>query len=1221
MKAGSPTRNRRDDQPVGGPSGASGTNLRNETTRPANPDSDDENVSLGAPIVSIPASSQTQGRRMRWTREFNLDLMRAYYKVTDMGNNKTGYRLLLEIEWKVMHPLLELSAQRLSDQVRSIINRKALSEAELDNLKKEIRTELQGTPSILLTTGDPTEHLQPVQNEEHPATAEQTLSPIRTELQGVSPAVLTPMHPLVNHQLTPHNDQSEAAEQNLSVDIEEMLTAIELKFEGVPIESRPRLRKLHPDKRITPIVKSTDQHLKRRLEHISSLEDICHLVYCAANVVIDKSDRSTNQKKQSTISGEVSVVEAPETSRVQTSSPSTSVPPWQLRLEKKICFIRKDVGVLHTYLNNEKPSVRVKKKAKEIARHVKIKPSDPAFRQKLSVHLDILKQKIAALGNRVRRYRIRSSRYQQNLQFNRDTKKFYRNLHQNQSTDTRVPDQESMKTFWQGIWSKPIRHDPEAYWIPKLRNETKNIRQMEHPQVTAADINTVVLRLKNWSAPGVDGIHNYWWKAFKSTHLVLAKQFQRACEKPDIIPPYFTLGLTHMLPKTGDPEDPKNYRPITCLSTVYKILTSVVNNKIKHHLKTENILAWEQNGCKQGARGCKELLVIDSVLTKQAKRKKRNLSVAWIDYRKAFDSVPHSWLLEILKIYKIHPKVTMLLQHLMASWRTVLNVKEYKTQEINIRRGIFQGDSLSPLWFCMSLNPLSGMLNRSGNGYLLDERTKISHLFYMDDLKVYAKNGQQLLGSLEVVKSFSSAIGMELGIDKCAVLHAESGKIIPGGNALLMDGVTNIPSLRPEEAYKYLGFQQGLGVDEKRSKEKIKSEFFRRIEIILRTLLYSKNKMSALNSWAIPVIAYSFGVVSWSRTELGSLDRKLRTMLTRHRMLHPNSAIERLYLSRSEGGRGMLNLEEQHSREKENLVKYFCKSNLPIHKTLLRIDKKLSVLNLSSPVTPLSNFKELLKRQWSGKAMHGRFFHSIDNQNVDSQASNTYLREGYLFAETEGALLAIQDQVVPTRYYRKHIMKQQVETTKCRLCGKEEESVQHIISACSVLAPIAYQSRHDDMGKVLHLMVAQKTGLIKDNIVMYKYKPSPILENVQVKLYWDTTVVTDKEVLHNRPDMIIVDKEKKLCIIIDFSVPLDDNVDKVYREKINKYQLLADEIRSFWNVQKVEIKPFIVTANGLVHKMLPVHLKQLDISSNAIKWMQKAVVLGTTSIIRRTLSK
>ena len=101
-----------------------------------------------------------------------------------------------------------------------------------------------------------------------------------------------------------------------------------------------------------------------------------------------------------------------------------------------------------------------------------------------------------------------------------------------------------------------------------------------------------------------------------------------------------------------------------------------------------------------------------------------------------------------------------------------------KTRLKQIRRAIFQGDSLPPLLFCMALNPLSKRLNRTGYGYRMTtghgqsaKRQLISHLLYMDDLKLYGRNSDQLDGFVHTVCTFSDDIQMKFGLDKCAVEH------------------------------------------------------------------------------------------------------------------------------------------------------------------------------------------------------------------------------------------------------------------------------------------------------------------------------------------------------------------------------------------------------------------------------------------------------------------
>ncbi|XP_030752746.1 uncharacterized protein LOC115879866 [Sitophilus oryzae] len=140
------------------------------------------------------------------------------------------------------------------------------------------------------------------------------------------------------------------------------------------------------------------------------------------------------------------------------------------------------------------------------------------------------------------------------------------------------------------------------------------------------------------------------------------------------MPVFLTEGITHLLPKTENPDNPSQYRPITCLPSIYKIFSSCISSTIYTYLVTNNILHEEQKGCKSRAMGSKEQLVIDSVVLEQARHNKRNIFMGYIDYQKAFDSIPHSWLLQVLEIYNVDPKICRFFKT-MPSWTTSLNLR------------------------------------------------------------------------------------------------------------------------------------------------------------------------------------------------------------------------------------------------------------------------------------------------------------------------------------------------------------------------------------------------------------------------------------------------------------------------------------------------------------------------------------------------------------------
>ena len=80
-------------------------------------------------------------------------------------------------------------------------------------------------------------------------------------------------------------------------------------------------------------------------------------------------------------------------------------------------------------------------------------------------------------------------------------------------------------------------------------------------------------------------------------------------------------------------------------------MTGVIADQIYAHLDQEKLLPEEQKGCRKDSRGTNDLLYIDRAVIKEVKSRNKNLAMAWIDYKKAFHMVPHSWIIECLNLF------------------------------------------------------------------------------------------------------------------------------------------------------------------------------------------------------------------------------------------------------------------------------------------------------------------------------------------------------------------------------------------------------------------------------------------------------------------------------------------------------------------------------------------------------------------------------------------
>ena len=180
------------------------------------------------------------------------------------------------------------------------------------------------------------------------------------------------------------------------------------------------------------------------------------------------------------------------------------------------------------------------------------------------------------------------------------------------------------------------------------------------------------------------------------------------------IPDWMTKGKTTLIQKDSSKGTaPNNYRPITCLPMMWKILTAQIREKIYYSLTRRGLFPDEQKGCHKGSRGTAELLYFDQHILNESKTRRKNLAMDWIDYKKAYDMVPQSWmLLHCLKMYKISHEIINIIEKTMQTWRVELTAGGRSLAETKIQREIFQGDALSPLLFIIAMMPLNYILRK-----------------------------------------------------------------------------------------------------------------------------------------------------------------------------------------------------------------------------------------------------------------------------------------------------------------------------------------------------------------------------------------------------------------------------------------------------------------------------------------------------------------------------
>ena len=1107
-------------------------------------------------LTATPTKQKCKQAR-KWTKEMNIKVMKCYLKCNP---NMGGYRKRFIQIWKD-NGGFEVTEQQLVMRIYYIKTRNWLTESEIEEIKRQCntpkRTGLRST-SRQNTPQEPESSLDSnTENESSGAEEDESI-------QGSSNIALEP------------------EDNNLSEDELTIVEKIRQKLEPSVELNTVNLRSVNWQQ-INDKVKIVNNVISRI--QTKDLNETNRLLLAGANVVKDLlliKEKSTNK-------GE---------------------PWWKWRIKRRLGMLRKDLSQA-VELNRGNLN--------QIAKDRLIKRYS-VEKYGVSNVIETLKQRVKATAARLKKYEDRHKQFIQNKLFRTNQKLVYEMIEGKEARNKSIkPDATNSVALWDKIWNEDKDYNHEAEWIKKVERGTRRVEVQNDIQVDLAALETQLKGTANWKAAGPDRVQAFWIKRFTALHERLVVQLNAVLEHSHV-PEWMTSGRTFLILK--DPEkgnEPTNYRPITCLPIMWKVLTGIIASKIYQHLENNRLIPDEQKGCRRDTRGTKDQLVIDKMITADCIKRQTNLNIAWIDYRKAFDMVPHSWINRTLDIYKVAKNARKLLKNSMAGWNTKLMVGGDELGHVRIRRGIFQGDSLSPLIFIMAMMPLTTILNKTRLGYMMDnDKIRINHLLFMDDLKLYGKTAAQLDSLVNSVHLFSKDIGMEFGIDKCAVIQMKRGKLESSDGLQLPDG-SKVPALETKDTYKYLGILQNESVRNKQTKDIIRKEYYRRTRKILQSKLNAGNIFKAINARAVSMVRYGAGIVDWYKHELETIDRRTRKLLTLHGAFHPKSSIERLYMKRKDGGRGLLNIHDTVDLEKASLGYYVSKST----EEMLQLASRREVVgDNQNPIEKSRKQIEERRARFSEKKLHSVFFRITEDVS-DEKVSWMWMRNGYLKKNTEATIVAAQEQAIRTRAISSKIDKSGI-SPLCRVCGKRDETISHLLTECGVLANSEYKTRHDGVAAIVHWGLCRKYG-IECVSKSYNHKiprDQRAIENDKVKILWDFLIQTDRKLDHNRPDIVVVDKVNKTCDIIDIACPWDARVQSKERDKIERYEDLKHEILKCWkpNVKRARVIPIVVGALGTATSNLKRYLTLAGVPGE-LESIQKTTLLGSARIIRKVMGQ
>ena len=288
-----------------------------------------------------------------------------------------------------------------------------------------------------------------------------------------------------------------------------------------------------------------------------------------------------------------------------------------------------------------------------------------------------------------------------------------------------------------------------------------------------------------------------------------------------------------------------------------------------------------------------------------------------------------------------------------------------------------------------------------GYSYGKSRNHTLKHNFFVDDLKLYASSISILKKQLDLVTTFSNDIGMKFGQDKCAYIKIEKGKNTTT-TPIEINGLT-IKPIQEGESYRYLGQDEYIAYEGTINKERVSKEYPSRVKKIWSSELSAFNKTIAHNAFATPVITPTMGILDWTIQEIKDTDIRTRKILSVTGNFHPNSDVDRLYIGRNIGGRGLRSCQrlfesriialKQHlhrNKERNQILKFVYNEE---RNNIMRVGDELLQkcdLNAQTEEQHRITSKRFTKvdinfhhKKFSSKVMHGYFKRIIEKENIE----------------------------------------------------------------------------------------------------------------------------------------------------------------------------------------------------------------------------------------------
>jgi hypothetical protein len=461
---------------------------------------------------------------------------------------------------------------------------------------------------------------------------------------------------------------------------------------------------------------------------------------------------------------------------------------------------------------------------------------------------------------------------------------------------------------------------------------------------------------------------------------------------------------------------------------------------------------------------------------------------------------------------------------------------------------------------------------------------------------------------IEETKSFFTKVGLEMNKEKSATNSPRCQD-----EATLIQGA---------EGYKYLGItEDSTSRTKPETMMKIKEKMMGRVEKLCKTGLSARNMIKAINEYAISLINYYTGVLEVEPEEYRRIDDEIRQILIKYKIHKQPANKERLYLPRSELGRGLHKVEykselmilqlkqtlestKSRSLRREAILKSEREAQTHFANIdgYLRVKYDLKDEELTRKTVEEAQRKRLYS-EINSRMNHGKLYRAKLDPVISMEGSTLWLKYSSIKPREEAALCSLQDRNMFCGV-----------TGPCPHCQKRQKTVDHMATQCERMLAHDYMRRHNEALRCIHLQICRNYGLTT-NRKIGKHSVQQCIANSKVEIRVDSRIATRINVKYNKPDIFIYDKVKNEIVIVEVGITSFDNLRAVETEKQHKYDYLANHCGAMYKAVRTRIIPYVMTWEGLVTTFHEDYCKELRIDRRTEAYVQTRMLKMTLESI------